>query len=309
MVARLEGREGAPHAIAVTSDPAHETSELWVWCAYALVLVGLGGLVYLGSHPAGLGPLRVYLTGPPVLACSALAVGLWGLLQALVRRPFLRRGRLAGWFAVGATIALASYPLPFPSRHAGRPGSVRIELPLEGRWRVQWGGEDPERNLPASARPDRRFGYDLLPLDGQGPGAGVSAPCEARVVAVRGRGMSTPAEAHWGYGTHVVLEVAPGEFLFVGWLDPQSLAVSGGERVARGAPLGRLGALTPSPFTSGPHLVLFLQDTPTPLWGQGIPLEFAALSVNGERVERAEPRGASVREPARLPGDVVERAR
>ena len=161
MVARLEGRGGAAHASAMSRDPAHEPSELWVWCAYAMVAVGLGGLVYLGSHPAGLGPVRVYLTGPPVLALSALAIGLWGLVQALLRRPFLRRGRLAGWFAVGATIALSSYPLPFPSRHAGRPGSVRIELPLEGRWRVQWGGEDPDRNLPASARPDRRFGYDL----------------------------------------------------------------------------------------------------------------------------------------------------
>lgn len=295
----------------MTSEPARETSELWVWCAYALVAVGLGGLIYLGSHPAGLGPLHVYLTGPPVLALSALAIGLWGLVQALLRRPFLRRGRLAGWFAVGATIALSSYPLPFPSRHAGRPGNVRIELPLEGRWRVRWGGEAPDRNLPASARPDRRYGYDLVPLDGQGAGAGasVSAPCDGRVVAVRGLESPTQEQGWWAYGAHVVLEVAPGEFLFVGGLDPGELTLSGGERVARGAPLGRLAEHTPSPFTSGPHLVLFLQDTPTPLWGQGIPLEFAELSVNGGRVERAQPRGASVREPARFPGDVVERAR
>lgn len=293
----------------MSRDPAHEPSELWVWCAYAMVAVGLGGLVYLGSHPAGLGPVRVYLTGPPVLALSALAIGLWGLVQALLRRPFLRRGRLAGWFAVGSTIALSSYPLPFPSRHAGRPGSVRIELPLEGRWRVQWGGEDPGRNLPASARPDRRFGYDLVPLDGPGAGASVSAPCDGRVVAVRGLEMSTLEEAFWGYGTHVVLEVAPGEFLFVGGLWWPSLEVAEGDPVVRGAPLGRLAEDTPSPFTAGPHLVLFLQDTPTPLWGQGIPLEFAQLTVNGERRERAQPRGASVREPARFPGDVVERAR
>jgi hypothetical protein len=286
-----------------------ERSELWVWCAYTLLLAGVTGLVYLGSRPDGGGPVRVYLTGPPVLALSALAVGLWGLVQSLLRRPFLRRGRVAGGFAVGATIALASYPLPFPSRHDGHPSRVRIELPVEGRWRVRWGGEDAGRNLPASVRPDRRYGYDLVAIEGDGAGAAVSAPCDGRVVAVRALELSTLQETFWGFGSHVVLEVAPGEYLFVGGLLSTSLEVEQGDVLARGAPLGRVWANTPSPFTAGPHLVLFLQDTPTPLWGQGIPLQFDELVVNGERVERALPRGQSVREPERLPGDVIERVR
>ena len=296
----------------MANDPARPTgderSELWVWCAYALGLAAVTGLVYLGSRPEGDGAVRVYLTGPPALALSAFAVGLWGLFLAIGRRPFLRRGRLAGWFAVGATIALASYPLPFPSRHDGHPSQVRVELPLEGRWRVQWGGADPERNLPASVRPDRRYGYDLAPLEGDGVGAPVSAPCAGRVVAVRPPLDSGDAVLPAG---HVVLEVAPGEYLFLAGLGEVVPEVAPGAQVARGDAIGRLGVVSfaASPFTGGAHLVLFLQDTPTPLWGQGIPLEFEGLVVNGERVERAMPRGRSVREPERRPGDVVERAR
>lgn len=296
----------------MTSDAANERSELWCWCAWVLLLAGVAGLVYLGLHPAGLGPLRVYLVGPPVLALSALAVGLWGLAQALLRRPFLRRGRLAAWFAVGAAIALSSYPLPFPSRHAGRPSLVRIELPVEGRWRVRWGGDDVERNLPASARPDRRYGYDLVsePQGGAiGAGALVTAPCAGRVVALRDETGPLPTGVHDGLGNHVVLEIAPGEYLFLAGLYMGTLQVTVGDTLERGAPLARVGASATGSFSEGQHLVLFLQDTPTPLWGQGIPLEFAELSVNGVRVERARPRGQSLREPAREPGDVVERVR
>ncbi|HVS17289.1 MAG TPA: hypothetical protein VMT18_01725 [Planctomycetota bacterium] len=296
----------------MSNEPANERSELWVWCAYTLVLAGVTGLVYLGSRPEGHGPVRVYLTGPPALALSSLAIGLWGLAQSLVRRPFLRRGRLAGWFAVGATIALASYPLPFPSRHDGRPSQVRLELPVEGRWRVRWGGEDPERNLPASARPDRRYGYDLLPeppagVDGAGPL--VTAPCAARVVAVRDEAGAIATGVHDGLGNHVVLEIAPGQYLFLAGLYTRSIRVAPGSAVERGAPLAQVGGSATGNFTAGQHLVLFLQDTAEPLWGQGIPFAFDELVVNGERVERARPRGQSVREPERSPGDVVERVR
>jgi hypothetical protein len=185
---------------------------------------------------------------------------------------------------------------------------VRVELPLAGRWRVHWGGEEAQRNLPASARPDRRYGYDLVALDGDGAGASVSAPCDGRVVAVRGLGAS-PSEDLADLGTHVVLEVAPGQYLFLAGLAPDGVEVEVGAALARGAPVGRLAASTPSPFTRGPHLCMHLQDTPVPLWGQGIPLEFAELLVNGAPVARAQPRGRSGRDPGRVPGDVVERVR
>ncbi len=81
LVARTPSAQGA--YTPMSNQPANERTELWVWCAYALVLAGVTGLVYLGSRPAGDGPVRVYLTGPPVLALSALSVGLWGLLLAL----------------------------------------------------------------------------------------------------------------------------------------------------------------------------------------------------------------------------------
>ena len=40
----------------------------------AVLCAGVAGLVYLGSHPGGPGPVRVYLTGPPVLALAAHAI-------------------------------------------------------------------------------------------------------------------------------------------------------------------------------------------------------------------------------------------
>jgi hypothetical protein len=283
--------------------------EAWVRCAWATLLFGAGGLVYLGSHPAGRGPIAVYLTGPALLALAALAVGVWGLVTALVRRPFLRRGRLAGWFAVGGAIALASYPLPFPSRHAGRPSAVLLELPLDGAWRVRWGGDDPARNLPASLRPDRRYGYDLVALDAAEPAPQVHAPCDGRVVAVRQRELTEPDAIAAGLGTHVVLEIARDEYLVLAGLERDSVAVAPDQHVRRGDPLGRVGATAAPSFTEGPHLILFAQDTPELLWGQGIPILFAELAIDGERRERAQPRGQSVRDPAGTPGDVVERVR
>lgn len=284
-------------------------SELWALCAWTTLLAGVGGLFYLGAHPAGLGPISVYLTGPPVLALSALAIGLWGLATALVRRPFLRRGRLAGWFAIGAAIALASYPLPFPSRHAGRPSAVPLELPVEGAWRVRWGGPEAARNLPASLRPDRRYGCDLVALAQPAPAHVVHAPCDARVVAVRPAQPASDDERAAGLGAHVVLEIAAGEFLFLAGLEPGSALFAVGDAVARGTPLARVGGSAAPTFTAGPHLILFLQDTPDVLWGQGIPFVFGELLVHGERAARAQPRGQSVRDPAGQPGDVVERIR
>ena len=291
------------------SPPANEArpagSEWWVRAAYALLLVEFVGLLYLGSRPAGRAPLLVYMLGPFVLGALALLCGGAGLLLALVRRPFLQRGRMVGWFAVGVVIATASYPFPFPARRAGRPSAVQLQLPVEGAWRVRWGGIDSDRNLPARARPDRRYGYELVSAAQQelaAPHTTVFAPCDGRVLAVGDLGLIDGSQLSEGLVQFVVLEIAPAEFLFLAGLEGEGLLVAEGDAVARGEPMARFSG-------PGRSLILYLQDTPEPVWGQGIPFVFDELLVNGQRRERAQPRGQSVRDPARQPGDLVERLR
>jgi hypothetical protein len=296
--------------MSTPSTAASSTAtEGWVRAAYALLLLEVAGLVYLGSRTAGGWPVRVYMFGPLVLAALALLCVLVGLLVSWIRRPFLSRGRLGGWFVLALVIATASYPLPFPARRAERPSAVLLDLPVEGVWRVRWGGVDSDRNLYA-LMPNQCFGYDLVPENPGSPSGAnlqVLAPCDGRVVDHRNLGMSSIEEALTRLGTYLVLEIAPGEHLFLASLEFESAVVAVGDSVARGDPLARVGSTALPRVPDDPHLILFLQDSPELLWGQGIPIVFANLQVNGARVERAQPRGQSVRDPTGSPGDRVER--
>ncbi len=91
-----------------------------------------------------------------------------------------------------------------------------------------------------------------------------------------------------GLGNHVGIEVAPGEFLFVGHLQPGTVTVAVGDRVAAGQLLGRVGN---SGNSSEPHVHLHLQDTPRSWFGEGIPFHFHGYRHAGRLVERGMPEG------------------
>lgn len=298
-----------------------------VWPRVAWVVLGLlaAWALYLGARPAGRGPIAAWSFGPALLTFAALAVGLFGVVRSFRRRPFATRRRVRALFALGAVVAAANLPFPFPSRHQGHPLRIPLEWPVEGTWTVVWGGRDPDRNLLARARPDRRFGMDLVVAQDGRLRRGqsdeltdwfsfdrlVRAPAAGRVVRIEdGHPDLSPGTRSSGahLGNHVVLRVDREAYLFVAGLRQGSISVAEGEDVLAGTPLGRVGSSAGSPFTPWPHLALHVQDTPEPFWGQAIPFRFTGLLIGGQPAAPGIPRGG-VAPDGSLIGEQVTRAR
>lgn len=84
------------------------------------------------------------------------------------------------------------------------------------------------------------------------------------------RGTSTIA------GNHVMIDHRNGEYSLYAHLRPGSVRVRVGDRVASGAPLGRLGS---SGNSTEPHLHFQVCDAPDPLGCAGIPVQFQNVTL------------------------------
>ena len=215
-------------------------------------------------------------------------------------------------------MAIARYQ-EYPSSHDGAPSQVRFRLPLDGPVTVAWGGASAHDNYHAGT-PAERWAYDLLVTrdgtshtaegraltDYYAYGLPVRSPADGLVVAVHdgepdvGPGRTGRGQ---GAGNHVVLEVAPGQYLFIAHLRAGSVVVSTGQRVAAGQIVGIVGN---SGRTTEPHVHLHLQDTPVANSGEGIPLDFANYVVlaTGTRVDRGRPTGGT--HHGRFMGEIVQ---
>ncbi len=283
--------------------------EPWAWAGFVVAGVYLGLLLYLGSRPGGHGAIRAWTLGPRLCGLSAFAIGVFGLGWSVWRRPFLQRRRLPALLAVGTVCALAPFPMPYPSSHAKRTSAVELELPVEGEWVVRFGGarffdnplviladrctalhlvQAPEgASLRAGGEPDVASDYLCFGAEILAPAAGqvvVAIDSEPDLAPSERRGASFP-------GNHVVLEIAPGEFLFLAGLQQGSVAVRAGDGVEVGAPLARVGSSGGAQFTAEPHLGMHLQDTPEPYWGEGIPWRLHRYRVGDREQRRGLPRG------------------
>lgn len=294
--------QGAARAREAVAQSLPLKPEAWVLAAWVVVALEAGLAMYLGSKQTGLTPIRAYLFGPPLLAALALVVGVVGAVWSYRRRPFASPQRIVAFCLLAFVFATASYHVPFPSHRSFRPSRVRIGAPFEGEWTVAWGGPDDSSALLAT-RPDRRFARlfvlvreGVTRADRADPRSAfafdqpVFAPCDGRVVRAVG-GLGDEGAAPDDLGNHVVLEIAPDEFLFVSGLARDSLEVKVGDAVARGARLGRVGFSAASRILPEPHLGLHVQDTPDPIWGQAIPYYLHDVVVNGAAVQRAEASG------------------
>jgi murein DD-endopeptidase MepM/ murein hydrolase activator NlpD len=174
--------------------------------------------------------------------------------------------------------------------------------------------------------PDQRWAYDLLITeDGRSHrnggsrlddyyayGRPVLAPAAGVVRATYDDQADGPV-GQWAFlrstGNHLILEVAPAEFLFIAHLQRHSIVVAPGDRVRAGQVIGRVGN---SGNSSEPHVHLHLQDTPTPYLGEGIPFYFHNYLTGGVRVERGMPAGGRQRRsrgwPGAFTGQIVEHA-
>jgi hypothetical protein len=119
-----------------------------------------------------------------------------------------------------------------------------------------------------------------------GFGAEVLAVADGAVVAIQeGRPEEVPLRpvenvhqpGDYG-GNSVTLEIAPGVFAFYGHLQPGTIAVAVGDRVATGQVLGLLGNTGNS---TAPHLHFGLLDDPDPLVGESLPMAFDHWTLEG----------------------------
>lgn len=299
--------------------------ERWVRAAGLVATAYAALLAVLHARP-GLGAVVLWWIGPPLVG---LAVG--GILLAALRSAWKSRQRptppqLFGFAALVAIITALVTFRTYPSSYDAQPSAVPFRLPLDGPLTVAWGGGTIAVNYHAQI-PDQRWAYDLLVTEngrsfrGDGTrlkdylayGQPVLAPADGVTVEVRDGepdGEIGHRQIRRATGNHVILQVAPREFLFVAHLQRGSIRVRPGERVRAGQTIGRVGN---SGNSTEPHVHLHLQDTPTPNLGEGIPFYFRNYRVNGRQLDRGMPSGGRRRRsrfwPGSFTGQIVEQLR
>ncbi len=286
-------------------DPAERrVVDGWVRVAAGVVVLHAGLLLALWARPGWIA-LWIWYAGPIGLAlvtAGLLAASLW---SARRWKHGVNPWQLLGYAGLMTVIFTLPVYDPYPSSYDDRPSRVAFRLPLEGPVTVAWGGPTADVNYHVFL-PDQRWAYDLLVTrDGRtfrtdgvaledylAYGLPVYAPAAGTVFsALDGEPEVAIGAPRWGLagvGNHVGIEVAPGEFLFVGHLQPGTVTVGVGDRVAAGQLLGRVGN---SGNSSEPHVHLHLQDTPEPWFGEGIPFHFHGYRHGGRLVARGMPRG------------------
>jgi hypothetical protein len=285
--------------------------------AFVLAAIDAAFLVLVHARPGLVSVALWYLFPVPLaLACAVLlAFAFW---RSWRQREVPNRRQVEAFAALGLVAASLGAFRTYPSSHDDRPSDVRFRLPLDGPVTVAWGGPTLEVNYHG-VMPDQRWAYDLLMTshgqtfqrDGRTPedyyayGRPVRAPAAGIVRAIHDGEPDGPI-GQWRFigamGNHLVIEVAPAQFLFIAHLQPGSLAVARGDHVEAGQVLGRVGN---SGNSSEPHVHVHLQDTSTAFFGEGIPFYFHGYRVAGVEMERGMPLGGRERRSRRWPGAFI----
>jgi hypothetical protein len=285
--------------------PRRLRPDWWLFVVVFLLVVQVS--LYLVPHIwPGPGGLLCWLIGGDRLLWLIVAGGMFVIASvwSLWKQPYFNRWRAMGLVAIVAMIAGSFMFRVYPSSFDDKPSEVRFRLPLDGPILVGWGGATPDVNYHV-ASPDQRWAYDLLVAkdgkthSGDGTrhedyycyGLPVLAPADGQVVAVLDGQPDQPIGVMGGEpagGNQLVVEVAPGQFLFLCHLQRGTIAVKEGDRVTQSQLLAKVGN---SGNTSEPHLHIHLQSTPRLDIGEGIPLYFHNYRVDNRLVDRGIPTG------------------
>ena len=230
-------------------DPAERRAvDGWVRIVPGVLVAHVLLHVTLWARP-GQVALWLWYAGPIVLALITAVLLVASLRSAHRWKHGANVWQLlayAGLFAIIFTLPVYD---PYPSSYDERPSDVAFRLPLDAPLTVAWGGATSDVNYHVFL-PDQRWAYDLVVTedgrtfatdgvaldDYHAYGLPVYAPAPGHVFASHdGEPEVAIGARRWGLaglGNHVGIEVAPGEYLFVGHLQPGSVAVSAGEQVA-----------------------------------------------------------------------------
>ena len=286
-------------------DPAERRAvDGWVRVVPGVLVAHVLLFAVLWARPGQLA-LWLWYVGPIVLALTTAILLVLSLRSAYRWKHGANIWQLLAYAALFAVIFTLPVYDPYPSSYDERPSEVAFRLPLDEPLTVAWGGATSDVNYHVYL-PDQRWAYDLVVTrdgstfatdgaaldDYHAYGLPVYAPAPGVVFASHdGEPEVQIGDGRWGLaglGNHVGIEVASNEYLFVGHLQPGSVAVSAGERVTAGQLLGRVGN---SGNSSEPHVHLHLQDAPRPYFGEGIPFHFHGYRHEGRLVDRGMPEG------------------
>jgi hypothetical protein len=208
------------------------------------------------------------------------------------------------WNSNGQIIGLWLLPArSLPTDVHADAAPVKLHLPFDGIWWVVWGGNEEIVNYHVIA-PDQRHAMDILVWQNGSTHRGDGTACDQYYAW--GRPVLSPADAvvteaidglrdnqprvqmdrqHLA-GNHVILQVAPNQYVLIAHMQQGSVKVKTGDHVTVGQPLGLCGN---SGNTSEPHVHIHVQDGPTLFKAKGLPLAFVDIDVDGKPVAVAEP--------------------
>lgn len=205
---------------------------------------------------------------------------------------------------VGLSLGQASeLPEPYPDYES----AVEFAFPLDCLVYTAWGGKDELHNYHTYYAPNA-YAYDFIMWQ---DGGSCAEPCEENAdYYIFGQPLYAPAagtvvEAEDGNpdmppgetdppaleGNHVVIEVAPGEYLLMAHMQDGSVVPAEGDAVEQGQYLGNVGN---SGNTTEAHLHIHLQDQVT--YGseaEAMPQDFYGIVVDGSQVARGMPIGST----------------
>jgi energy-coupling factor transporter transmembrane protein EcfT len=269
------------------------------------MLLTLLSFFFVHSRPGGLTGVMLFYLAPLFIAVLAIVAIIVGFIASIKRRPFFTPLRIVAFATLILLCFSAGLYNKYPSIYDNKPSKVAFRIPLDTTVTVAWGGGNEQVNYHVAA-PDQCWAYDLLVTrDGKSfsgdstklenyycYGLPVLAPAAGKIVKAYDADPDMPVGELGGgkepVGNHVILEVAPKEFLFICHLQPKSIKVKVGDIVKQGQELALVGN---SGNTSEPHIHMHLQDTDVQGIGEGIPMHFYGYDVNGRFVEKGIPTG------------------
>jgi len=193
---------------------------------------------------------------------------------------------------------------PAESKYLDYKTKSELHFPLRGEWTIYQGGRSVYDNYHA-AYVDQRFADDIViihpdgsmcsgdcktPADFYAFGQSVFADANGKIALAVDQyddnAINAPSTANPPQGNSVVIDHGNGEFSMYAHLKRGSVQVKTGDAVKAGQQIALVGNTGNSPI---PHLHYHLQTTGTWLNGDGLPMPFASLTVNGKATKNAEP--------------------
>jgi len=201
-------------------------------------------------------------------------------------------------------------PNPAVTKFADYKDKTALTLPLTGAWTVYQGGTLVGENYHAT-EVNEPFAYDLSLLkdgalySGDGSknedfyswGQPVLAPAAGKIISADDQYADNPpgkaSDTDPNEGNSIVVDHGNGEFSMLGHLKAGSIKIKVGDTVKAGQQLAQVGQSGNSPI---PHLDYHLQNSAIWQKGQGLPIQFTHMLVNGKPVPYAVP----------VRGDIIE---